>query len=166
MGQTWEVGDQAGFLACYDAAFPEVYRYAARLCGDRQRAEDLVHDVFVATLRRARGGELPAIGIGWLCQAVRNRFLDGIRAEQREQRRLRIVSSRGVVVASEPDECRSLLAGLSHRERAAVVLRYVDDLPVAEVAEALGLSLRATESLLARARARVRRSLRSEVRDA
>jgi RNA polymerase sigma-70 factor (ECF subfamily) len=42
---------------------------------------------------------------------------------------------------------------LSADHRLALILRYVDDLAVAEVANHLGRSLRATESILARARA-------------
>lgn len=53
------------------------------------------------------------------------------------------------------DAMRSLPA----EQRAAMVLRYVDDLPVAEVARQLGRSVHATESLLARAKATLRTRL-------
>jgi RNA polymerase sigma factor (sigma-70 family) len=49
-----------------------------------------------------------------------------------------------------------MLDGLTDRERAAIILRYVDDLSVAEVADLMGDSLRATESLLQRAKRKVR----------
>ena len=54
-------------------------------------------------------------------------------------------------------ELDELLRTVSDRQRAALVLRYVDDLSVAEVAESLGLTVHATESLLARARGELRR---------
>ena len=44
------------------------------------------------------------------------------------------------------------LDSLSVRQRAVLMLRYVDDYSVSEVAEAMDLSYQATESLLARAR--------------
>lgn len=59
-----------------------------------------------------------------------------------------------------------LLVGLSSRERAAVVMHHVDGLSVADVAKELGATVRATESLLARARAKARSSKEREVRDA
>jgi RNA polymerase sigma-70 factor (ECF subfamily) len=44
------------------------------------------------------------------------------------------------------------LGSLSTNHRLALILRYVDDLPVAEVAKEIGKSVRATESILTRAR--------------
>jgi RNA polymerase sigma-70 factor (ECF subfamily) len=52
------------------------------------------------------------------------------------------------------DTLRSLRA----QHRAALTLRYVDDMPVAEVAEQLGRTVHATEALLVRARAAFRRA--------
>jgi RNA polymerase sigma-70 factor, ECF subfamily len=52
------------------------------------------------------------------------------------------------------------MKNLSDVERAALVLRYIDDMPVAAVATALGRSLEATESLLARARRHLRIELK------
>jgi RNA polymerase sigma-70 factor (ECF subfamily) len=49
------------------------------------------------------------------------------------------------------------LSRLSAHHRAALTLRYLDGLPVAEVAGGLGRSLHATETLLVRARAAFRR---------
>ena len=159
--RSWPVDSEERFLSCYDATVADVHRYATRLTGDRSRAEDLVQDVYLGLVRRARAGEITEASLGWLQLAVRHRFLDTLRATDREQRRLRLVWSTGLTDTTAPDDP---LAGvhLSDRERAALTLRYVDDLPVAEVGHALGMSVRATESLLARARARVR----SEVRDA
>jgi RNA polymerase sigma-70 factor (ECF subfamily) len=167
------VGDHDGFLACYDATRLEVFRYASRLTGDRQLAEDLVHDIYVDTLRRARSGELEPIGVGWLCRAVRHRHLDRLRGAERERHRLRLV---GAGTGTTPDDgdgdetdvgtC-GLLDGLSVRERVAVVLRHIDGLSVREVADQLGTTVRATESLLARARSKARRQHEErEVRDA
>jgi RNA polymerase sigma factor (sigma-70 family) len=57
----------------------------------------------------------------------------------------------------------SRLADLPERERAVLVLRYVDDLTVAQAAAELGISAQAAESLAARA---VRRLRNQEARDA
>ncbi len=167
-GSRWHVGDHDGFLACYDATRLEVFRYASRLTGDRQLAEDLVHDIYVDTLRRARSGELEPIGVGWLCRAVRHRHLDWLRGTERERRRLRLVGTDTTPDDDEIDAATDgLLDGLSVRERVAVVLRHIDGLSVREVADQLGTTVRATESLLARARSKARRQHEErEVRDA
>ena len=161
----WPVTSREEVGACYDDTFEEVFRFAARLTGDRRPAEDLVSEAYAELVRAGRSGDVTSIGVAWLIVTVRRRFIDGLRSDERARRRLRLIQPRGEELAapSTVDRSGELLAPLSERERAAVVLRYVEDLPVADVARELGISVRAAESLLARARARMRRS---EVRDA
>lgn len=161
MGPTWDVREEAGFMACYRATFADLYRYAAMLCGpDRTAAEDLVSDVYLATLTAARRGVVDEVSLGYLTTAARHRFLDRLRAEQREERRLRLVST---TPEPEPSLVPDRLANLPERERAILVLRYVDDLTMAQAADELGITVHAAESLAARA---VRRVRRQEARDA
>ncbi|MEN9644339.1 MAG: hypothetical protein RL238_1008 [Actinomycetota bacterium] len=156
----WSVTDEASLVACYDATVDRVYRYASRLTGnDRARTDDLVQEVYLGLVRGVRQGMPGPVGLGWLYTSARHRFLDRLRGEEREERRLRLVVS---TVDDAPVEVPGL-ADLPDRERVALVLRYLDDLPVPEVAEAMGLTVHATESLLARARRRMRNQ---EVRDA
>ncbi len=156
----WRVVDEASLVACYDESVSTVYRYASRLTGnDRARTDDLVQEVYLQLVRAARDGTVTVVGIGWLITSARHRFLDRIRAERREERRLQLVDP--LPNPAHPDVPG--LASLPDRERAALVLRYLDDLPVAPVADELGLSVHATESLLARARRRMRTQ---EARDA
>lgn len=159
--QIWDVSSEQGFMACYRATLSEVFRYAAMLCGsDRALAEDVVQDVYLAAMSKARDGGLRDLSVGYLIVSVRHRHLDRLRSAQREDRRLRLVA------ASPPDDERyvpSMLASLPERERTALVLRYVDDLSVAQVGREIGVGTRAAESLLARATRRLRNQ---EVRDA
>jgi RNA polymerase sigma-70 factor, ECF subfamily len=154
---------QDRFLAFYDATFTEAYRYAGRLCGsDRDAAEDLVQEAYTAVLRQFRADVDRDLQIGYVITTIRHRFLDRLRNAESEARRLRLVAVTDGANENEagsdlPDTTlTSHLAGLPERDRAALVLRYVDDLPVPDVAEALGLSVHAAESLLVRARARLR----------
>ena len=151
---------QAEFLAFYDATFTDAYRYAGRLCGgDRDAAEDLVQDAYTSVLRQVRSDSDKDLHIGYVITTIRNRFLDRVRKDEREERRLRLVAvTADDDGAPEPtgSHVTSQLAALPERERAALVLRYVDDLSVPDVAAALGLTVHAAESLLARARTRLR----------
>jgi RNA polymerase sigma factor (sigma-70 family) len=162
MGPTWDVRTEQGFLACYRATFHDVYRYAAMLCGnDRSVAEDLVHDVYVGTLAAVKRGAVNEVSVGYLTTAARHRFIDRVRSAQREEQRLRLVTS-----APETDEVAVVparLADLPERERTMLVLRYVDDMTVAQAADEMGISTHAAESLAARAMRRLRRQ---EARDA
>jgi RNA polymerase sigma-70 factor (ECF subfamily) len=61
-----------------------------------------------------------------------------------------------------PQRVVELLRGLSSAHRLVLALRYVDELTVEEIANLLGRSVRATESLLVRARRALTSSQRSE----
>lgn len=147
-------------------AVPELYRYAIRLTGgDRPQAEDLVQETCLAAVRHFRSDPEHAITMGWLVVVLRRRSIDQLRRDRRESRRLTRV---GVVDESsaEPDwsavdggAALTALGSLAPRQRVALVLRYVDDQSVHAVAELLGLSVAATESLLARGRRELARRL-------
>lgn len=160
----WDISTHDGFIAYYDATLRDAYRAAARLTGGNQAsAEDVVHDAYLSLMRAARRSDVTEVSVGWIVTAVRNRFIDGVRSSDREERRLQLAATTDTVDAEESSQhsptatnATALLAALSDRERAAMVLRYVDDRPVAEVAELMGTSVRATESLLQRAKRKAR----------
>jgi RNA polymerase sigma-70 factor (ECF subfamily) len=155
--------DEAAFRVWYDKALPTVYRYLFHRCGrDPDLAEELTQQTFVEAVRsRARftDGE----PVAWLIGIARHRLIDHFRVlERREKglRRLLTASPRvGWIGQSEvDDELAAALAGLPAAQRAAIVLRYLDDLAVRDVARLLGRSEGAVESLLSRGRAALRRS--------
>ena len=157
-GQQHDVTSEAGLLSFYDAAFDEVYRSAARLTwSHRATAEDLVQEAFVRLVRSVQSGATTTVGVGWMVTTVRRIHIDALRAHDREERRIRAVATSPTQPASTgTTEIASLLDGLSERERTALMLRYVEDLGVAEIADLMGDSMRATESLLQRAKRKVR----------
>ena len=76
---------------------------------------------------------------------------------------------RAPVTPADPDpafaarlRAQDVLQRLGPHHRAALTLRYVDDLPVPEVASVLGRTVHATEALLVRARAAFRRMYEGE----
>ena len=73
--------------------------------------------------------------------------------------RLRPRVDDAVVPAHADPAIWEALASLLPRQRAVLILRYVDDRTVAEIADQLGLSVRATESMLVRARTSLRSAL-------
>jgi RNA polymerase sigma-70 factor (ECF subfamily) len=152
------VSSDAGLLSFYDVAFADVYRSAARLSwGDHSAAEDLVQDAFVRLVRSVRSGDVTSVGIGWMITTVRRIHIDELRSNDRERRRLSVVDAPSAVPGpSSSTEVGGMLDGLNERERTAVILRYVEDLSVTDVADLMGDSVRATESLLQRAKRKVR----------
>ena len=121
------------------------------------RAEDLVQETYLGVLRRLQAGERLDLSAGYLIVVCRSRFLDQLKAERRRTARERRVMT-PTSTSSEPADAAATtaLADLPDAQRAALVLRYLDDLTVEAVARHLGRSVRATESLLARGRAAMR----------
>ncbi len=156
-------GHDDALAALYNGSVREVYRYALRLTGgDTVRADDLVQDAFVDVYRQLRRGDAE-VSTGYVIVACRNRFLGDLRsARRRRGRETRAMAAVGV--GNDPADAADrsatdAMGALPDDQRAALVLRYVDDLPVAEVAALLGRSVHATESLLARGRATLRARL-------
>ena len=147
------------FTAFYRAHLPEVYGYLLRLCaGDRAQAEDLTQDVWLALVEELRRGNAERADVRWLITVARSRFVDAARRERRRQSKLELIR-REQDRDDEPSggDVLDRLDRLQPLHRAVLVLRYVDDLSVPEVAAAIGRRLTPTNSLLARARAELRR---------
>lgn len=121
------------------------HRLVARamlLTGSRPEAEDLVQDALVASFSgRARFDSLPAAE-QYVRRAIVSRFLDGRRRRGRERDAVaRLAAERPAAPTEDlPGRLESALATLSPRQRACVVLRYLDDVPVRETAALLDLS--------------------------
>lgn len=150
-------------VAIYERALPQVYGYLLPRCGSATLAEDLTAEAFMVAVAASRQEAPPGITVAWLVGVARHKLLDHWRRTEREERGLEVA---GRLTRHEYDPwdehldvevAHAALSRLSGYQRAALVLRYLDGLPVKEVAEHLGRSLHATETLLVRARAALRR---------
>jgi RNA polymerase sigma-70 factor (ECF subfamily) len=155
-----------GLLELYDEALPHVYGYLLARCRDVTLAEDLTAEAFLAAVAAARRPDAPAPSVPWLIGVARHKLADHWRRLEREERGLRLLD--GTESEDPWDEAidairaRTVLAELGPHHRAALTLRYLDGLPVPEVAGCLGRTVHATEALLVRARAAFRRCYREE----
>jgi RNA polymerase sigma-70 factor, ECF subfamily len=156
-----------GLLELYDEALPHVYGYLLARCRDRNLAEDLAAETFLAAVTAARRPDTPEPSVGWLIGVARHKLADHWRRLEREDRGLRLLD--GAERVEDPwDEAidairaRATLDALGPHHRAALTLRYLDGLPVPEVADCLGRTVHATEALLVRARTAFRRCYREE----
>ena len=146
----------SGFEALYAGSYDRLVRLARLSSADGVPAEEIVQDAFVQLYRRWADVREPA---AYLRLAVVN----GCRSWGR--RRAVALRRAGPPRPSEPGldgdalAVRQALATLSPRQRAAVVLRYFEDLPEAEIARVLGCRRGTVKSLLSRSLAKLKGAL-------
>ena len=151
-------GDQAAAKALVMRLTPRVLGYATRLLNDRYEAEDVAQEAMMRLWKIApewRQGEAKVTT--WLYRVVTNLCTD----------RLRKARNVGLDTIAEPDDGRApvvqemidneraaalkaALATLPERQRQAVVLRHLEGATNPEIAQVLGISVKAVESLTAR----------------
>ena len=170
-------GDSQAVAAIEQRYGEELRLFCRRMLGDADLADDIVQDV-LATCCALKAETLPSRSIrGWLYQVARRRCID-----QRRQRRggggpaapTRTGGPSRRQLAIDPlttpagkalkrDRALRVLAVLEELDedlRSVVVMRYFQELPREEIAEAIGLSLSGTKARLSKAMAALRDKLR------
>lgn len=150
-------------LELYDTALPQVYGYLLARCGHPSLAEELTAEAFLAAVDAVRREDPPVLSVPWVIGVARHKLVDHWRRQARDDRRLRALVDDTPPIEDPWDvqldaaRARQALERLGPHHRAALTLRYLDDLPVAQVAALLERTLHATEALLVRARTAFRR---------
>jgi RNA polymerase sigma-70 factor (ECF subfamily) len=152
-----------------------VFRLATRiLAGNVDEGRDVTQELFISLWENPRAWKPKALFTTWLYRVTTNRALNRRRAI-----RLKSVFSLSNPEMDEPeadddlpdvelekDESRRRFEAnfnrLPPKQRAALHLRYSEELPVAELAKALGMSVKAVESLLYRAKQALRNSMKNQ----
>ena len=152
-------GDDAEFEDFAVGHADRLGRGAYLLTGDRERARDLAQEALLATYRswsRVRGTEHPL--------AYVRRTMLNLHLSSRRRRRVAEVLHAEPDEAAEPDRDAyaehevvwQALSRLSERQRAALVLRFYEDLTDEEIAVALGCRPSSVRSLISRGIAALR----------
>jgi RNA polymerase sigma-70 factor, ECF subfamily len=145
------------FSELYSRHAPDVYRFALYLSGNRHEAEDVTSETFV----RAWTATVPirtATAKGYLLTIARNLFLQRLSRRSRHvalDDQLRDPRASTEARAEQNSELQVALAALQRLpegDRAALVMRALDELPYEEIARALQISLSAAKVRVHRAR--------------
>jgi RNA polymerase sigma-70 factor (ECF subfamily) len=172
-------GWQADFEQLVDSHQSMVFSLAWRMTGDRGLAEEIAQDVFLELDRNLGRIESADHACFWLRRVAMNRSTDALR-----RRKVRgvdlwveIDESHGAQASSQSDDKGSplgarleqLMATLPEPQRAALVLRYQEDLTPEEIAATLDAPLATVKSHLQRGlkllRAKAQTHLKEFVRD-
>jgi RNA polymerase sigma factor (sigma-70 family) len=144
----------------------EVRRYVQMVLRNRNDAEDVVQQTFLKALRALQQGVRPEKPRQWLFAIAHNECRMIFRQASRRPIEVDLesageISARGGSDAISADSIREALGQLAPNQRAALVMRELDDRSYAEIAETLGVTESAVETLLFRARRALREQLES-----
>jgi RNA polymerase sigma-70 factor (sigma-E family) len=140
------------FMELYEQQYLAMVRLAVALTGSEAAAEDIVQEAFVRVHARWDRIDLP---LPYLRRAVVNACRSARRRATRERTVLGI--QRVPANSLEADELFDALAMLPPRQRAALVLKFYEGLPQAEIADVLGCREGTVASLVHRGLAGLRR---------
>lgn len=136
-----------GFEEFYEAEYGSVFRAVYLLCGDRAMAEDATQEAFSRALGRWGRLEGRSWATGWVVTTALNVARRSLR-----RRPVPVVADNP---SPDPDELldlRRALRALPPRQQEAVVLYYLHDLPVDNVANAMGAAPGTVKAHLFKAR--------------
>ena len=157
--------DDRAFERIYERHVRDVYRYAAAMLGEAADAEDVTQTTFLNAYRSFQAGTRPEKPRSWLIAIAHNVCRQRFRQAQRRPREVefdeRVAEVNAVEDAAAPSaqDLRRALSELPPNQRAALVMRELEGSSYAEIAEVLGISVSALETLLFRARRALREQL-------
>jgi RNA polymerase sigma-70 factor (sigma-E family) len=151
------------FRAYFEARVGVIRRTAYLLCGDWHRAEDLAQTalakLYVAWPRLNRDGQVDAYARKIVVRAAIDDSRRWFRRRETAVGAVPDIEPAPVPGVDDVIDVRRALAALPPGQRAAVVLRYWEDLPIAETAELLGCSEGTVKSQAAKGLAALRQLL-------
>ncbi len=141
-----QAGDPAATGDLYDHFHLSVFRYLYYRVGDPHSAEDLTSEVFLRMIRSIHNYQVQDAAFeAWLFQIARNLAIDHYRKSNGKVH----LSLEEDMIAEKDDPARSLdhnltsdmlvqaLAKLTDVQRDVIVMRFINGLPIAQVAQAL-----------------------------
>jgi RNA polymerase sigma-70 factor, ECF subfamily len=156
-------GERA-FERLYRRHVGDVYRYTLALLRNPDDAEDVTQTTFMNAYRAFGRGERPRNARAWLLAIAHNVCRQRFRAASRRPTEVELDEDYASVAV--PDEqgpsaadIRRALDQLAFNQRAALVMRELEGRSYAEIAQVLGLSVGAVETLVFRARRALREQL-------
>lgn len=134
-------------------------RAAYLMCGDPVLAEDLLQEALIALASKWESVEHPDAFVRKVIYRQRVSLWRKIGRETVSDRMPERAVGDGAEERADNDEVHQVLAMLPPRQRAALVLRYFEDMTEAQAAEVMGIRVGTVKSLSHQAVARMREEL-------
>jgi RNA polymerase sigma-70 factor (ECF subfamily) len=162
------LGTDRSFERLYRRHVGDVYRYSLAMLRNPADAEDVTQTTFMNAYRAYRRGERPHAAQRWLIAIAHNVCRQRFRQSQRRVEEVAYdeTVAEGIVPdgdAPSAEELRRALGHLAFNQRAALVMRELEGRSYTEIADVLGVSSSAVETLIFRARRALREQLEGQL---
>jgi RNA polymerase sigma-70 factor, ECF subfamily len=153
-----QAGDREAFDRLFRLLQEPLYRYIFSLTGARAMAEDILQEVFLLIYRKIRWLREPELLRPWVYRIATREAFKHLKRERRWSDKTEDESVLLDLPAPSRDELApeliarlvtQLVAKLSPASRAVITLHYLHDMPLAEIAEVMGVAVGTVKSRLA-----------------
>jgi len=157
-------GDPAAAREFYDLYSARIYRFILHALGpgNETDAEDVLQDTFMALAEELPFFRGQSSLFTFACAIAHRKTLSFIRTRARRAELMKdhtVEAVRSIIEPPPDQDLKNALASLSSEHREVLVLKYVEDITVSEIAAVLSISEHAVESRLARARKALTKAL-------
>ena len=146
-----------------------LYTYALRLSQNTHLAQDLCQDTWLSVWQRAASFDPNKSQLStWLHRILHNQFVDAYRRASNKPAQILALEDNEYEEPTISEQAKSLTRALNNlptEQRAVLLLKHSQGFSNPEVAQIIGASIRAVESLAARAKTSLRRKLEGTAHD-
>ena len=166
-----QTGDRAAFDELLKSIQVALFRYIFRLVGEHGLAEDVTQEVFLIIYRKIRWLENPQLFRAWAYRIASREAFKRLKKERRWAEQIRDEEVLEKISAHETTEIYApelieklpeLISNVSPASRAILILHYLDEMPLSEIAEILDISLGTVKSRLAYGLTSLREKIKKE----
>lgn len=138
-----DYGDQKAFALLYDRYCKKLVSFAAKIIASRERAEDIVQEVFIRIIEKPEAFDPSKKFSTWVFTIAHNLCLNTIRNENNREKLLNEHYDRTEAAIQHlsideklvKQKLNSIFRTLNEKERTVFVLRFEHELSIKEIAE-------------------------------
>ena len=153
-----QAGEREAFNELLKSVQQPFFRYIYRLTNERALAEDILQEVFIIIYRKLRWLENPRLFPAWSYRIAsretfrRMKMEKNCREQIRDEEILKLAQTAETGEVYEPEllaKIPDFIAEISPASRAVIVLHYLEEMPLSQVAEILDIAVGTAKSRLA-----------------
>lgn len=141
-------GESSAFGLLYDKYQPQIYRFIYLKTSHREEAEDLTHQVFLNAWQKIENYKFKGYPFStWLYQIARNEVIDFYRTRKSNlnietipEPTIKESFEKKLDINLELEKIKKAIIELSSEQQNVIIMRFVNDIPLQEIADAMGKS--------------------------